>query len=108
MRGPACAVPVVECADEMCGACAMCTRCCNCPAPMPPEYLGQPECVRIASCEPGDHSYSWPCAYEWGTQETGTVSQDRKLTTIGGIRLALGIVAAFWIAVAVGLWQVLR
>lgn len=20
-----------------------------------------PECVRSASCEPGDHSYSWPC-----------------------------------------------
>lgn len=25
------------------------------------ELIANPECVRTASCEVGDHSYSWPC-----------------------------------------------
>lgn len=29
---------------------------------------------------------------------------DRKLTTMGGLLLALGIVSVFWTAVGVGLW----
>ncbi|TDC46476.1 hypothetical protein E1212_26795 [Jiangella ureilytica] len=33
---------------------------------------------------------------------------DRRLTTMGGLALALGIVAIFWIALGVLLWTVLR
>lgn len=36
------------------------------------------------------------------------VAPDRRLTTMGGLALALGIVAIFWIALGVLLWTVLR
>lgn len=35
-------------------------------------------------------------------------SADRRLTTTGGIALALGVVAVFWIALGVLLWLLLR
>lgn len=33
------------------------------------------ECERTASCEPGDHTFSWPCEYAPGT---GTLSHPRE------------------------------
>lgn len=35
-------------------------------------------------------------------------SADRRLTTMGGLALALGLVAVFWIALGVLLWLLLR
>ncbi|SDS29187.1 hypothetical protein [Jiangella sp. DSM 45060] len=35
-------------------------------------------------------------------------SADRRLTTMGGLALALGMVAVFWIALGVLLWTLLR
>lgn len=35
-------------------------------------------------------------------------SGDRRLTTMGGLALALGLVAVFWIALGVLLWTLLR
>ena len=31
----------------------------------------RPECVRTASCEPGDHTYSWPCVHAVTPTERG-------------------------------------
>ncbi|TDD67836.1 hypothetical protein E1262_17630 [Jiangella aurantiaca] len=42
------------------------------------------------------------------TGPTRSRAADRRLTTMGGLALALGIVAVFWVALGVLLWALLR
>jgi hypothetical protein len=46
-----------------------------CPKHSTPTANERPECERTASCEPGDHTYSWPCVH--AVTPTANESGDR-------------------------------
>ena len=64
-------------------------------------YAGPSAAARLAAGRGGD-------AETVMTGPERAVAPDRRLTTMGGLALALGIVAVFWIALGVLLWTVLR